>query len=98
MVRAAGASPAIGPTHGRSTTPADASPERFTCSDPACRRVLARLRWTRRWMKHNGLPLVLEGAKVQQAARTDVRRTWKRHGWRPLSLTERRRRLRAGSC
>lgn len=55
----------------------------LTRDDPACRRTLARLRACRMAMRRAGIGLAIDGARVTPAAKTDVRRTWKRHGWRP---------------
>jgi hypothetical protein len=54
----------------------------FTRADPACRKILARLRLRRWQMRREGIRLAMDGAPVTPASKTDVRITWKRHGWR----------------
>lgn len=55
----------------------------FDRRDPECRRTLALLRLRRWQMRAAGMQLALDGRKVSPAAKTDVRRTWRAHGWRP---------------
>ena len=55
----------------------------FREQPPEVRRTLARLRARRMEMRRLGIGLAVDGARVTPAARTDVRETWKRAGWRP---------------
>jgi hypothetical protein len=50
----------------------------LTRSDPAVRKTLARLRLQRWRMRRAGIGLAIEGAKVTPAAKTDIRRTFRR--------------------
>ena len=54
----------------------------FRQQPPEVRRTLARLRARRMEMRRRGIPLAMDGAKITAAAKTDVRATWRRHGWR----------------
>lgn len=56
----------------------------FTRADPACRKTLAKLRAARFRMRALGIARCTEDAPLTVAAKTDVRLTWARHGWKPV--------------
>lgn len=54
----------------------------FTLQDPACRSTVARMRWQFRAMKQLGIARAVDGARLTPAAKTDVRESWRRGGWK----------------
>lgn len=50
----------------------------FTMQDPACRSTVARMRAQFRRMRQLGIARAVDGAKLTTAAKTDIRKTFRR--------------------